>query len=174
MRQQLKRRGLMLGFAVLAAAAVAAVSASTASATPPAIFQFGPTTTQPATISGVCSFDITIVSTVSGMGEDFFDQSGNVIREHDNIREQDTFSANGKSLTGAPFAFNLEFLIDSSGNLTGLTATGVVEKVPLPDGNLFVTAGWLDFAAHGYPDFLLTPDKGATVNLAGFCAALAP
>jgi hypothetical protein len=123
----------MLGAAVLAASAVAAIFASAASATPPAMFSFGPDTFT-STLSGVCPFDLTITAISSGTGEDFFDQSGNLIREHDNINEQDTISANGKSLTGLPYTFNLEFLVDSSGNITGLTATGVAEKVPLPDG----------------------------------------
>jgi hypothetical protein len=51
-------------------------------------------------------------------------------------------------------------------------ANGLVEKVPLPGGGLFITAGRVDFAAHGFPQFLITPDVGAAVNLAGFCAAL--
>jgi hypothetical protein len=136
------------------------------------MFQFAFTST--ATITGVCSFDINLEASVSGTGEDFFDKSGALIREHDTIVEQDTFSANGKSLTGDPFTFNLEFIVDSSGNLTHVYSTGVVEKVRLPDGSLFISAGWLDFAAHGFPDFILTPDCGGVVNLDGCCAALSP
>lgn len=172
-RARLPGRRLMLGASVVAASAVAAIFASAASASPPVHFNFGPDANT-STITGVCPFDITVDSISSGTGEDFFDRSGNLIREHDNINEQDTFSANGKSLTGLPYTFNLEFLVDSSGNTTGLTATGVAEKVPLPDGRLFVSAGYVDFAAHGFPDFILTPDHGGAVNLAGFCAALAP
>jgi hypothetical protein len=48
----------------------------------------------------------------------------------------------------------------------------VLERVRLPDGSLFISAGRVDFTGNG-PDFIVTPDNGATVNLAGFCAALA-
>ena len=109
-----------------------------------------------------------------GSGQDFYDQNGVLVREHDNLVEQDTFSANGKSLTGVLFTFNLDFIIDSDGNATHAYATGVAERVQLPDGSWFVSAGRLDFAAHGFPDFIITPDHGGAVNLAGFCAALAP
>ncbi len=162
----------MLSLVLLAAAAATAAFAPAAAADQPDMFQFAFNST--GTLSGVCSFDITVDSSVSGRGEDFFDKSGALIREHDNIVEQDTFSANGKSLTGVPFTFNLEFLVDSSGNLTHVYATGVAEKVPLPDGSLFISSGSVDFAAHGFPQFILTPDHGGVVNLAGFCAALSP
>jgi hypothetical protein len=91
---------------------------------------------------------------------------------HAHVVEQDVFSANGKSLTGVPFTFNIDVVFDSSGNVVHVFANGLVEKVPLPGGGLFITAGRVDFAAHGFPQFLITPDVGATVNLAGFCAAL--
>jgi hypothetical protein len=171
------RAGLMFGLAVLTASAVAGIFASAASASPAVHFSFGPFTFT-ETITGasgaLCPFDVTLTSTFSGTGTDFFDQSGTFYREQDNFTAQDTFSANGKSLTGMPYAYNITFLVDSSGNLTGETATGVTEKVPLPNGMLFIGAGTIDFAAHGFPDFLFIPDQGGIQNLAGFCAALSP
>jgi hypothetical protein len=91
-----------------------------------------------------------------------------------NVTEQDSFSANGKQLTGLPYTFNLYALFDSSGNITQLYADGVVERVPLPDGSVFQSAGQVNFGAQGFPDFSVTPDAGTARNLAGFCAALAP
>lgn len=163
---------LTLSLLVLAAAVVTAVFAPAAGAAAPDHFQFQFTNT--GTLTGACPFDITVDSTVRGSGQDFYDQNGVLVREHDNLVEQDTFSANGKSLTGVPFTFNLDFIIDSDGNATHAYATGVAERVQLPDGSWFVSAGRLDFAAHGFPDFIITPDHGGAVNLAGFCAALAP
>jgi hypothetical protein len=55
-----------------------------------------------------------------------------------------------------------------------LTATGVIAKAPLPDGRLLISAGRVDLAARGFPQFILTPDVGATVNLDRFCGAIAP
>jgi len=61
---------------------------------------------------------------------------------------------------------------NSDGNNTDVFTDGVLERVRLPDGGLFISAGRVDFTGNG-PDFTVTPDNGATVNLAGFCAALA-
>ena len=88
--------------------------------------------------------------------------------------EQDTFTANGKTLTGIPFTFNLTFRVDSNGDVTSAVATGLVEKIVLPDGSLFVSAGWVDFEDHPGVGFLLSPDRGNPGNVAGFCAALSP
>jgi hypothetical protein len=157
---------------VFMAVVAAAVFTPTATAVEPVKFQdtFSFTTV----LTDVCAFDVTVDASVTFTEIDFFDESGALTRIHLHIVEQDTFSANGKSLTGVPFTFNIDILFDSSGNVTHVFASGLVEKVPLPDGRLFISAGRLDFAAHGFPEFLITPDVGATVNLAGFCAALSP
>ena len=74
---------------------------------------------------------------------------------------------------GNPYVVNAEILFDNSGNVTHLYVTGIYEKIPLPDGSLFVSAGRADFTTHGV-GFLISPDKGNPGNLAGFCAALSP
>jgi hypothetical protein len=162
----------LTGFFVVLMAAVAAVLAPAATAAQPVKFQ--DTFSFTAVLTDVCPFDVTVDASATATEIDFFDESGALTRVHVHIVEQDTFSANGKSLTGVPFAFNIDVLFDSSGDVTHVFASGLVEKVPLPDGRLFISAGRLDFAAHGFPEFLITPDVGATVNLAGFCAALSP
>jgi hypothetical protein len=125
-------------------------------------------------VTDVCSFPITLEGSANITETDFVNSSGDLTRVLLHVVEQDTFSANGNSLTGMRFTFNIDVLFDSDGNVTHLFANGIVEKVPLPEGSLFITAGRVDFAAHGFPGFLITPDVGATVNLAGFCAALSP
>jgi hypothetical protein len=50
---------------------------------------------------------------------------------------------------------------------------GLVEKVWLPDGSLFISAGRIDWMTHPGM-FVLSADKGYPGNIAGFCAALAP
>ena len=92
-------------------------------------------------LTGVCQFDVNVDSTASGFKTDHFDRSGAVTEAFVHQVEQDTFSANGKTLTGIPFTFNLDVLFDSDGNTTHAFANGVVEKIPLPDGSLFVSAG---------------------------------
>jgi hypothetical protein len=163
----MRRLLLVLAAATLAAGALA----PSAAATPPIMQEFSFTDTN--VLTDVCAFPITVESTVSGTATLFFDQEGNITMVLLHTVEQDVFSANGNSLTGVPFTFEVQILFDSSGEVTNVFASGLVEKVPLPGGELFITAGRLDFAAHGFPSFLITPDVGATVNLDAFCAALA-
>jgi hypothetical protein len=146
------------------------VSASAVLADKPAKTEFS--FTDSYVITDICSFPVEINMTVSGTATDFFDKSGAWTRTHLHMNEQDTFTANGKTLVGIPFTFNVENLSDKSGNLTHVFATGIVEKIPLPDGSLFISAGRVDFAAHGFPAYILSPDKGNPGNIAGFCAAL--
>jgi hypothetical protein len=125
-------------------------------------------------LTTLCEFPIDWEANVKATETDFYDITGALIRIHIHATEQDTFSANGKSLVGIPFSFNLEMLFDNAGNMTNNYGTGVVEKIPLPDGSLFISAGRVDFMAHPGAVFLLSPDKGNPGNVAGFCAALAP
>jgi hypothetical protein len=88
--------------------------------------------------------------------------------------EQDTFTANGRTLAGTPFTFETQELFDNNGNLTHVFYSGLVETIPLSDGSLFISAGRLDFTQHPGAVFLLSPDMGHTGDLAAFCAALSP
>jgi hypothetical protein len=160
-------------FVGVAAVVGAVVFVSTAAAAPPVKTEFSNFAFS-SVMTGVCPFDVDVDSVVSGFEIDYFDQAGNIVRVQIHQVEQDTFSANGKTLTGIPFTFNLDIRVDSAGDTTSAVATGVVEKVPLPDGSLFVSAGWVNFVDHPGATFLLSPDRGAQGNVAGFCAALAP
>src|SRR5215469_13562267 len=153
-----------------AAIGLTVVFAPMATADQPVITQ--KTTSATTVLTGACSFPITVDFTVGETDTFFFDQSGTLIRESAIAKEQDNFSANGKSLTGLPYTVTLVALFDSSGNITQLHADGVIEEVPLPDGSVFQSAGRVDFAAHGFPDFTITSDWGSARNLTGFCAAL--
>jgi hypothetical protein len=157
---------------VLVAAIVAAVFAPIASADQPTIVH--KTTSQTGVLTNACTFPITVDSTMTETDRFFFDQSGALTMANANVTEQDTFSANGKSLTGLPYSYSIQAYFDSSGNITAVYADGVVERVPLPDGTVFQSAGRVNFAAQGFPTFSITPNAGSEGNLAGFCAALAP
>lgn len=158
-------------FAVVVGVAVGlAVLAPLASADQPTIVH--KTTTATTVMTGTCSFPITVVETVSETDRFFTDQNGVLTRANADVTEQDTFSANGESLTGVPYSFSLHATFDSSGNITQVYADGVIERVPLPDGSVFQSAGRVNFAAQGFPSFSVTPDTGGEQNLAGFCAAL--
>jgi hypothetical protein len=156
---------------LIAAVVTAGVLAASAIAAPPTITRGGEFTTT-ATLTGVCSFPVDVTSSVKFTEIDFFDANGNLTQVFVHLIEQDVFSANGKTLTGEPFTFNLEFLFDAEGNVTHVYASGVVERIILPGGDLFLSAGRADFAAHPGESFLISPDVGAKGNIAGFCAAL--
>jgi hypothetical protein len=160
---------LMAGLSVAAATLVVAPEAGASK----------PITSYPvhhvsAVLTDVCAFPVTVEGDSPGTERDFFDEKGTLTRIEVHATEQDTFSANGKSLTGEPYTFNIRILFDSSGAITHAFFAGVIEKVILPDGSLFLAAGLVDFAAHGFPEALIAPDKGTSGNVAGFCAALSP
>jgi hypothetical protein len=112
-----------------------------------------------AVLTDVCAFPVTVEGDSPYTERDFFDESGALIRIEIHATEQDTFNANGKSLTGEPYTFDIRILFDSSGAITHAFFAGVVEKVVLPDGSLFLAAGLVDFAAHGFPEALIAPDE---------------
>jgi hypothetical protein len=157
---------------VFAVAVSAAIFASPASANQPVKVHYP--WAQSSDLTGVCSFSVNVDSTLDVTEIDFFNASGAQTRGYLHVVEQDTFSANEKTLVGIPFAFNIEVLFDSNGDVTHNFSNGIVEKIPLPDGSLFVSAGRLDWVAHPGATFILSPDKGNPGNIAGFCAALAP
>ncbi len=160
--------------AVLAVVALsAAVFISAADAAKPTKIDLPPATFT-STLTGVCAFPVAVSFTESGTETDFVDQSGALTMVHVHLVEQDVFNANGKTLTGLPYTFNIDVLFDSSGNVTHVYASGETSRVPLPGGTVFHTAGRADFVLHPGVDFLIQPDTGAQGDIAGFCAALSP
>jgi hypothetical protein len=175
MRQVSRRRRTGRRLAVLVVAAiVAATFASSAIAKPPT--KSTGTFTLDGDLTDVCPFAVAIHSTITLTEIDYFDQNDNLTRVYLHTVEQDVFTGitpNGKSLTGVPFEFNLQLLFNEQGEITHAYASGVVERIPLPDGTLFVSAGRLDFIAHPGAVFVLSPDVGNSGNIDAFCAALA-
>jgi hypothetical protein len=156
---------------VLTAVVIAAAFAPLAAAGQPTIVH--KTSSQVNVLTNACSFPITVDSAMTETDRFFSDQSGALTMANANVTEQDTFTANGKSLTGVPYTYSIEAYFDSSGNVTAVYADGVIERVPLPDGSVFRSAGRVDFIAQG-SNFSVTPSFGGSTNLAGFCAALSP
>ena len=157
---------------VLVAAISLAIFAPTAAADQPVVVH--KTSSLTSVLTGACPFAITVDSTMTETDKFFSDQNGVLIGASAHVDEQDSFGANGKSLAGDPYTVNLHATFDSSGNITEEYATGLVERVPLPDGSVFQSAGRVDFGAHGFPAFVVVSDYGSARNLDGFCAALSP
>ena len=151
---------------------VAAVFAPMAAADGPVVVH--KTSSLTSVLTGACSFPITVDSTMTETDKFFSDDAGTLTRALAHVDEQDSFSANGKSLTGDPYTVNLKAFFDSSGMISEEYADGIIERVTLPDGSVFQSAGRVDFAAQGFPAFAVTSDFGSAQNLDGFCAALAP
>lgn len=170
-KREHRRRGRTFGLVVFALLLGMAVFASTAAADQPATSH--ETLSGTAVLTDVCAFPVTVDFTADVTETDFVDTSGNLTRVDLHLVEQDTFSANGKTLVGLPYTVNEELLFDSSGNITHVYAEGVIERILLPNGSLFLTAGRTDFINH--PEgFVLVPDVGTPGDVAGFCAALSP
>lgn len=118
----------------------------------------------------LCDFDVTVASPVGEVAWTAWLDGDVLVRYHEHVVEQDAFSANGKSLTGEPFTFNIHLSFAESGELLESSAQGAIEKVRLPDGSWFIAAGRVD----PFTGFALIPDRGTTPDVAGLCAALAP
>ena len=115
-------------------------------------------------ITDICDFQVNVDSAINMTETDYFGENGALMRMKWHFKEQDTFTANGKTLIGLPYTSNVEWLFDSSGNVIQINAGGVVEKILLPDGSLFISAGRSYFINHPGASFLLTPDKGNLVH----------
>ena len=123
----------------LCAALVAAgASASVAGASPPTRVPYS--FSVPSTLQGVCSFDVSVNSSVIGTETFFSEPSGSARIEVHQI-EVDTFMANGITLTGAPYTTNIHAVIDANGNLISEESTGEAESVVLPDGTITTRRG---------------------------------
>ena len=159
--------------AFLCAALVAAgVSASVAGAAPPtsAPYSFS----GPLPLPGVCSFDVALNVTTTGT-ETFFLDSDGALRIGLHATEVDTFNANGVTLVGEPYTYNIQAVIDANGNLVSEYLNGGAETIVLPDGTVFHTAGRTNSLVWplnnpGGPAIL--PEFGSQGNVAAFCAAL--
>jgi hypothetical protein len=157
-----------MGGALLSVAVVSAMSTPAANAQTPERFEFP---TSGAATFDHCSFPVTVSLSGQVTAVVVPGKNGAPTRVHAHVVQQDTFTANGKTLIGAPYSFHIEVELDSGGNETGVIADGIAEKVFLPDGGVFITSGRIDFYANGLP-VIFIPDVGATVNLEAFCAAL--
>lgn len=123
--------------------------------------------------SDLCPFEVEISSDFNGTARIFTDNDGNPTHLNLNVVEQDTFSANGHTLEGLPFHNVQVGLYDEAGELVYHYEVGVIERVPLPDGTAFLSAGRLDFVANG-SSIEFTPDVGHAGDIDALCAALAP
>jgi len=164
-------KNLSFVIALLLVLSILGVSTSAALADRPVKYET--VVTQTVVTNDICSFPVTNEATFTFTGIVYFDKDGNLTREFDHVSELDVFSANGKTLTALPYTYNIEWLFDSSGNITNAYVSGEAFRVQLPDGTMVTAAGRVDAMAHPGATFYF-PDFGHTDNLDAFCAVLAP
>ncbi|WP_146237451.1 hypothetical protein [Georgenia satyanarayanai] len=86
--------------------------------------------------------------------------------------EELSYSANGQTLEADPFPYNIHITFGPEGGAPrSNVVTGLVLRVPLPDGTTFLSAGRLDFVVTGQ-DFAATPQVGLSGDLDALCGAL--
>ena len=123
----------------------------------------------PLMLTGICSFDITVNYVSSGTYTEWDNADGSgMALLHSS--EQDTFTANGTSLTGDWYTNTVHVAWTSDGP-TKVVVTGGIEEINLPDGSRFWSAGLVNHL--GRPGDIVTPDRGHSGNVAALCAALA-
>ena len=170
LHRKLGRMWVAFGGVLTAGLVLAAPSSATAET--PIKLPFGFTADD--VFTDVLPLPVEIYSVVSGTQTLYFDQNGSLTRIYIHGTEQDTFTANGKTLVGLPYTTDAEEIFDGDGNLIHYYVSGGLEKIPLPDGTLFITAGRTDFNEFPDSNFILSPEKGGQGNLAALISALSP
>jgi len=122
-------------------------------------------------VHDLCAFPVTIDAHVVGAQTVVqTGRGGSIIRVH--LDETDVYSANGHSVTGS-YTFEIQSTTDASDNLVSGFQTGVIVRVPLPDGTIFQVSGRAD-ALNAQTDYISAPTHGVTRNLDALCAYLGP
>lgn len=173
LHRAIRTPSLVMRISVTCAALVGAGAfASVAGAAAPSVVPISYTAT--ATLSGVCSFDVTDTEMING-SETWFTTPAGGFRVGVHQTEVDSFSANGITFAGEEYTTNGEIVIDANGTVTSNESTGEVERVVLPDGTLFLTAGRTNVNVWppnnpGAGTFIF-PEFGNQGDIAAFCGA---
>jgi hypothetical protein len=157
--------------AALVAAVALCASAGGAYGAKPGTFPItGPNST---VLTDLCSFPVTVMSQASGTGRVYVDGAGNLTMFQAHVTETDTFSANGHTLVGLPYHLTDIVRINADGTVAREQVTGVAERLRLPDGRMFISAGRYIPPPNTQGGFTLTPTNGNTGDVGALCAALA-
>lgn len=159
---------------ILAVLAGLAVTASPAAAAPLTPVHSDYANAGDLVFEGYCDFPLNIHMEQTGHQTLFYDENGVIRKIVAHIVEQDTISANGKTLVTEPYPINFDLLFDSDGNLTRYNGSGQLVRMRLPDGSIFTGAGRVYWINHLDDAFIFEADRGTPVDSARLCAALAP
>jgi hypothetical protein len=120
-------------------------------------------------VHDLCGFPVTIDAHVVGHQTVAATGQGTIVRTH--LHETDVYSANGNTVEGA-YTFQIQVSIDDQGNVVKGFQTGVIVRVPLPNGETFQVTGRAD-TLNALTDYISAPTHGVTRNLDDLCAYLA-
>jgi len=142
-----------------------------ASAAPPTIEHVGPLQWTGVTIDAgmLCDFPISWDGTQEYTRTTFYENDGSTVAMRITTgTEQDTFSANGKTLVGDEYHFTFQAFFER-GVRVALYEYGNAERVPLPGGGVLIITG---HEAVTGPNVFSVDSGNNGNNLAAFCAAL--
>ena len=118
------------------------------------------------TITDMCSFTFYVEAVYDYSWINFYNKSGEMIKYNLHFVAQDTFTSDsGTVLVGLPYTFNW------IGTTNTVHFSGIAEKIRLPDGSLYISAGWTDLLNYD-GSFRLSTDRGKQGDMDAFCAAL--
>ena len=123
-------------------------------------------------VTDLCAFPVTVTAHVEGTLTFYLDRKTDTLAALNiAVTETDTFSANGNTVAGDPYQARDRITFDAEGNATE-NLHGVAERITLPDGTKFLSAG-RRVAVNAPPGFFLEVESGHTGDVAALCAALA-
>lgn len=125
-------------------------------------------------VVSACGFPVHVSANISGTEKLFFDKGGSLTRVLVHQVEQDVITANGITLVSEPYTYNIEVQFDAQGNVKDVIAKGIIAKIRLPQGPLFLSAGLSFFSNHPGESFIFVADIGRSGDLNALCAALTP
>jgi hypothetical protein len=125
----------------------------------------------PIVITDVCSAPIDLSGHLVVRETDYFDAKGSPTRLYLHTVETDTFTGPARALTSDAYTYGTWFTFDANGNIVSGKVAGVIVRVHLPDGSLFLSAGRIVLHPNG-PAFNFSPDFGRSGDLSALCRAL--
>jgi hypothetical protein len=171
LRRSSQRRRIRAA-SLVAVATVALIVSASATAAPPTTVHVGPDQFAVALDAGaLCEFPISWNGTQQSTTTTHYESDGTTVAMRiTQGTEQDTFSANGKTLVGDEYHFTLRALFEN-GQRVARYEYGNVDRVPLAGGAVFLSTGRV--LVDSSPANVFFVDEGNNANnIAAFCAAL--
>jgi hypothetical protein len=168
--ERIDMRVFIRAVAITVMALLASMFTATAFGAQPIVIELEPSDNV-FVVTDLCAFPVTITGHTEGTLRfyNFADGSQLLIVQ---ITETDTFSANGNTLTGLPYPARNKIAFDAEGNVTSEFIPGMLERLRLPDGSLFISAGRYE-PSTTEPGFTILPSVGHFGDVDALCAALA-